>query len=439
MDLPEALAFLDRHLNREVARSGSISAGDVEGLSLGAMTELMMLSGDAHRAYPVIHITGTNGKGSVARMITELLVSSGLSVGSYYSPHLERINERICRDNVAISDEELAEAISECAAVSEMLTEAPSWFELVTAVALRWFADVAVDVAVIEVGLLGRYDATNVVDAEVAVITNVSGDHTDYSDGWRQKVAWEKAGIIKHGSEAVVGGATSDLLEIFAEQVPARITLFDRDIHVEDSQVAIGGRVATLITPYARHEEVTVAAHGEHQIENAALAIAAVERLFDRALAPEVVDDAMSRVRLPGRCEVLLAHPLVILDGGHNAAAAERLAATLVEEFTPLGSRILVVGMLEGRRAADILEPLATVGFDAVIVTSPPSGRAMSARRLGDAAKAIGIASTVVVDPLVAISQALNVAQEDDMVVIAGSFYLVSAARRAVAARQSAR
>ena len=130
MQLPEAIAFLDRHLNREITASAAISAGSVDGLSLGAMTELMALSGDPHRAYPVIHVTGTNGKGSVARMITELLVSSGLTVGSYYSPHLERINERICRNNDPIDDAELAEAIGDLAGVTDLLPVPPSWFEL---------------------------------------------------------------------------------------------------------------------------------------------------------------------------------------------------------------------------------------------------------------------------------------------------------------------
>ena len=436
MDLPQALAFLDRHLNREATAFSTISAGDIEGLSLGSMVELMAFSGDAHLAYPVIHVTGTNGKGSVARMITELLVSSGLSVGSYYSPHLERINERICRDNEPIGDDELAQAITEVARVTDLLTTPASWFELVTATALRWFADIAVDVAVIEVGLLGRYDATNIVDAAVAVVTNVSGDHTDYSDGWRQKIAWEKAGIIKEGCEVVIGPGTEDLLEIFAEQLPARITSFDTDIVVEDTQVAMGGRLATILTPYGRHEEVTIAAHGLHQADNAAMAITAVERLFDRGLAVEVVDDAMARVRLPGRCEVLLANPLVIVDGGHNAAAAVGLAETLTDDFTPLGSRVLVVGMLEGRRFADLLEPLSGVGFDAMIATTPPGERGMPASRLAAEAVAIGLACTVVSNPVQAIGRALDVAGDDDMVVIAGSFYQVAAARQAVAAHR---
>ena len=433
MELPEALAYLDRHLNRELIATSAISAGSVDGLSLGSMIELMALSGDPHRAYPVIHVTGTNGKGSVARMITELLVSSGLTVGSYYSPHLERINERICRNNDPISDAELAEAIGDLAAITDLLPIPPSWFELVPATALRWFADVAVDVAVIEVGLLGRYDATNVVDADVVVVTNVSGDHTDYSEGWRQKIAWEKAGIITAGSELVLGPETHDLLGIFADQNPGRITSFGTDIVVEDTQVAMGGRLATISTPYARYEDIAIAVHGEHQATNAAIALAAVERLFDRALAAEVVEDGLGRVRLPGRCEVLSANPLVILDGGHNAAAAESLASTLTEEFTPLGSRILIVGMLAGRRPADLLEPLVEVGFDAVIATSPLGERALPAWELAAAAKELGIACTVVADPFQAISRALAVAGEDDMLVVAGSFYLVAAARRAVA------
>src|SRR3954470_10240656 len=205
MNLPDALDFLDRHQNLE------LSPGKIEGLSLDHMQRLVEVLGDPHRAFPVIHITGTNGKGSVARMVTSLLVESGLSVGTYTSPHLEALNERISWNGEPIDDASLAAAIADVATLEPLSGVTPSWFEIVTAAALAWFAAVAVDVAVVEVGLLGRFDATNVVDADVAVITNVGFDHTDGVGDWRAAIAHEKAGIVKPGSFLVLGETDESL------------------------------------------------------------------------------------------------------------------------------------------------------------------------------------------------------------------------------------
>lgn len=173
MNLHAALAYLDQHTNLEA------TAGRAEGLSLDRMAKLVHALGDPQGAYRVIHITGTNGKGSVARMCTALLEAAGLSVGTYTSPHLESLNERISWNGEPIDDDALAASIASVAAVEPLVGITPSYFEIMTAAAFTYFADVAVDVAVIEVGMLGRYDATNVVDADVAVLTNISRDHTD--------------------------------------------------------------------------------------------------------------------------------------------------------------------------------------------------------------------------------------------------------------------
>lgn len=200
-----------------------MSAGRADGLSLEPMAELMSIIGDPHRAYSVIHITGTNGKGSVARMITRLLMAAGLVVGTYTSPHLLDINERICRNLEPIDDDELDEALNLVLATEPLWSHPPSWFELVTATAFDWFATAAVDVAVVEVGLLGRFDATNVVDAEVAVITNIGMDHTDGGAGWEERVTAEKAGIVTPGGDVVVGPMKPELRDIVATEGPARM------------------------------------------------------------------------------------------------------------------------------------------------------------------------------------------------------------------------
>jgi dihydrofolate synthase / folylpolyglutamate synthase len=432
-ELPEVLARLDRHTNYEALASSGVAAGRVAGLSLSAMRALCELLGDPQDAVPAIHVTGTNGKGSVTAMIAGLVAANGLRVGTYTSPHLERINERIRRDGEDIADDELAEVLGSVLDVADLMDVSTSWFELVTAAAFRWFSEGTVDVAVVEVGLLGRYDATNVLTADVAVITNIGPDHTDGAPGWEHAVASEKAGIVTPGREVVVGPLTPDLIEIVSHEGPSRILTVGGDIEVLDTQVAVGGRTVTLTTPWGRHDDLYVPVHGRHQALNVALAIGATETFFDRPLAPEVVEAGLADLSLGGRCEVVGHDPLIILDGAHNRDAAAALADTLVEEFMPLGSRLLVLGMLSGRDPLDVIEPLVEVGFDSVIVTQPPSPRALDADVVAAAVREAGLHADVLPDPWMAVERALSHAAEEDLVVVAGSFYLVGPARHMVA------
>src|SRR4051812_36177252 len=190
MSYADALAYLDAHASYE-------KTGRIEHPTLERMKTLVEAMGDPQFAYPVIHITGTNGKGSTSQMITRLLMAHGLTVGTYTSPHLERLNERISRNGEPIADEELAEQVAAVADIEGIVAVRPSYFEAITAAAFRWFADVAVDIAVVEVGLLGRWDATNVCQAQVAVITNIGLDHTEYAGPTTLDIAREKSGIVK--------------------------------------------------------------------------------------------------------------------------------------------------------------------------------------------------------------------------------------------------
>lgn len=396
------------------------------------MRSLMSVLGDPHLAFPVIHITGTNGKGSVARMLTRILMAAGLSVGTYTSPHLLAINERISRDLDPISDEELGVALSLVLDTEPLWRHEPSWFELVTATAFDWFASIAVDVAVVEVGLLGRWDATNVVESAVSVITNIGADHTDGGPGWELAVVGEKAGIVKPGTDVVIGPLAPELREVIAAEGPERMFVEGVDYGVLDFVLSVGGHVADLTTPYGPHLGLSIPVHGPEQVSNAAIAVMAAEAFFDRALADDLLAHAFDGLTLPARVEVLNHQPLVILDGAHNVPAAEALASTIRSEFHPLGSRILVVGVLAGRRPAELLAALAAAGFDAVICTTPPSPRGLPAAELADAARRVGLDPVVVEDPERAVVGALRHAGDDDMVVIAGSFYLVPAATAAV-------
>lgn len=428
MNLSSALRYLDQHTNLEA------TAGRAEGLSLERMSRLVDVLGDPQRAYPVIHITGTNGKGSVARMVSALLVAQGLSVGTYTSPHLEAINERLAWHGEPIDDDSLAEAIAGIAAVEELSGVVPSYFEIITAAAFRWFAEVAVDVAVVEVGMLGRYDATNVADATVAVLTTIGHDHTDGAPGWRHAVAAEKAGIVKPGlTDVLVLGETDDeLRSTFTDAGAAATWVRNVDFGVAADRVAVGGRLVDLRTPEARHDEVFVPVHGSHQSDNAAVAVATVEAFLGRPQVDEVVTEAFGGLTLPGRFEVVGRHPTVIVDSAHNPEGAAATATTLAEDITLPGSVLLVVGLLSRRDPEAVLVGLGAADAGLVVVCSPASPRALSTREVAAAAERLGAVVEVVPDPVEALRRALAVATEDDLVLVTGSLYVAGPVRVAL-------
>jgi dihydrofolate synthase / folylpolyglutamate synthase len=426
VDLPAALAWLDTHINLE---KQAATAGKVTGLSLEPMRRLMEVLGDPQHGYPVVHLTGTNGKGSTARILTSILSESGLTVGTYSSPHLQRINERITRNGEPIDDDELAATLSDIAGIEAMVGDDPSFFELVTAAAFRWFADVAVDVAVVEVGLLGRYDATNVADAQVAVVTNVGHDHTDFRGDWRADIAAEKAGIIKRGSWVVLGETDPKLTPIFEREPSAGVWRRGEDFGLEQNELAVGGRLLDIRTPGGVLEDVFLSAHGAHQGDNAALAVAAAEALFGRPLDPTLVTDALGAVRLPGRFEIVRRDPLVVLDGAHNPDGADAVRQTLEEDFSFGGEVVLVVGMLRGRDPVALLEALGADEARLVVACAPDTPRAIDASEIAKVAGELGAPVEVEPDVARAVDLALNEAGRNDAVLVTGSLYVVGAAR----------
>ncbi|MGI8756647.1 MAG: bifunctional folylpolyglutamate synthase/dihydrofolate synthase [Acidimicrobiales bacterium] len=423
MNLPTALRYLDRHTNLEA------TAGRAEGLSLERMRSLVSVLGDPQLAYPVIHITGTNGKGSVARMAAELLRASGLSVGTYTSPHLESISERIAWDGEPIADDALGDAIGAVAAVEEMAGVTPSYFEILTAAAYWWFADVAVDVAVVEVGMLGRYDATNVADGVVAVLTNVGHDHTDGQGAWRAAIAGEKVGIVKSGATFVCGEVEPELRAILADTDAAATWWRETDFDVDQHLLALGGRTMSLRTPSGVVDDVFVPLHGAHQADNAAIALAAVEAFFGRRLDDDLVREAFAAVTVPGRFEVAYREPTVILDAAHNLDGARACAATLSEEFTLGGTVIVVAGFLQGRDPAEMLEALGAVEAGFLVACAPDSSRAIPAPHVAAAAEGLGIVAEAVTSVDEAVHRALAVAGADDLILVTGSLYVVGPAR----------
>jgi len=424
MDYPDALAYLDAHINLE-----RMIGARRDQPTLERMQRLVEVLGDPQRAYPVIHVTGTNGKGSTVAMITRLLVEHGLTVGTYTSPHLERINERIARNGEPIRDEDFADTISGVADLEVVAGVRPSYFEALTAAAFRWFADVAVDVAVVEVGLLGRWDATNVADGHIAVVTNVGLDHTEYAGPTRAHIAREKAGIVKPGSTLVLGETDPELAAIFRDAGPERVYERDVDFACVANELALGGRLIDLRTPAATYPEVFLPLHGRHQGDNAAAALCAVEAFFDAPLDPDVVHRGLASVTMPGRFEVMGHRPLVILDGAHNLAGAEVAAQVMDDDFDPVGDRVYVVGFLRGRDPADMLRSLGATDAALVVCCTPPSPRAIPAAETAAAATGLGC-EAVAVDPVEgAVARALDSAGEDDAVFVTGSLYVVGAAR----------
>jgi dihydrofolate synthase / folylpolyglutamate synthase len=314
-----------------------------------------------------------------------------------------------------------------------MLTDRPSRFELLTAAALSWFADVAVDVAVVEVGLGGRWDATNVVDPSVAAITNVSYDHVEILGPSLSDIAQEKAGIIKPGCRVVVGETRPELLQIFtaaAERVGVVETwIRHEEFDCTSNRLAVGGRLLDLRTPGATYEEVYLPLHGAYQGENAAVALAAAEAFFGDPLSREVVEEAFAAVEVPGRLEVAGQEPLVLLDGAHNVAGAEALARALVEEFPLDGPSVAVVGMLAGRDPSAILQVLASAGVTTVVACNAPSPRALPAEQIAEAARASGIEALAVDSVVEALSMARSRVPATGRVIVTGSLYVVADAR----------
>ncbi|MGZ8753016.1 MAG: bifunctional folylpolyglutamate synthase/dihydrofolate synthase [Acidimicrobiia bacterium] len=436
MEPHDARAWLDAHVNLETGVG--VSAGPsrrATAPTLDRIRALVELLGSPQLSYQVVHVTGTNGKTSVARMTASLLAATGLSVGSFTSPHLRTVNERISWNGEPISDAELDALLSLVAELEPALAERgldrPSWFEILTAVALTWFADIAVDVAVVEVGLGGTWDSTNVVDAAVAVVTNVSIDHVEYLGPTRADIASEKAGIIEPGATLVLGETDPELVPIFAGRDPERIMLRGRDFEVVTDRVAHGGRLVDFRTPGASYDELLVPLHGAYQAVNASTALTAAECFIGRPLDSDVVEAACRTFSSPGRLEVVGHQPLVLLDGAHNVAGAHALVDALAEEF-PEAARTLVVGLLREKNPHEMLAALAAVGAAQVVCCRAPSPRALDPGAIAAAAIDLGVdPRRVHVAELVSegLARSLAVTPPEGEVVVTGSLYVVGAAR----------
>jgi len=427
MNLGDALAWLDRHQNLErILADSRLQAPEPE-----RMRRLAHVMGDPQASQPVIHLTGTNGKTSAARAVSQLLITKGLNVGTFISPHLQRLNERIMVGLQPISDADLAEVLTDLAGLEDLLGDEmrPTWFELLTAAAFRYFADRPVDVAVVEVGMGGRWDATNIADGTVSIVTNVALDHTELLGPTREHIAREKAGIVKAGTTLVLGETDPELYDIFAAERPEALWLAGRDFAVESAELAEGGRSLDLRTPEGHYHEVYLPLHGRHQADNFVAALAGAEAFFGKPLEQALVVKAAAAVTSPGRLEVVRQSPLVVLDGAKNVAGAESSAIAVNDEFAGGRSRVMVVGMLRGKDAVEMLSALDVAKSRLVVTCPPPSPRAQPAEEVAEAARSLGCRAIATGSVAEAIEVALAEAGADELVLVTGSLYVVGAAR----------
>ncbi|MHA6784623.1 bifunctional folylpolyglutamate synthase/dihydrofolate synthase [Pseudonocardia saturnea] len=381
--------------------------------------------GEPHRGYPVVHLTGTNGKTSTARMIDALLTEIGLRTGRYTSPHLQRATERINIDNRPVTPERYVEIYRDVEPFLELVDAEHgtlSKFEVLTAMGFAAFADAPVEAGIVEVGLGGTWDATNVADATVAVITPIGLDHTEYLGTDVLDIAREKAGIIKPGSVAVLATQDKDVAAVLLErcvEVDAQVAREGAEFGVVEREIAVGGQRIALRGLSGTYDDIFLPLHGEHQASNAALALAAAEALIGagpkQPLDPDAVRAAFAGVTSPGRLERLAAGqgvPTVLVDAAHNPHGARALAAALLGEFR-FTRLVGVVGVMRDKDARGILAELEPVLHE-VVVTATSSSRAMDADELGALATEVFGAERVSVEPVLraAVEQAGELAEE---------------------------
>ncbi|GAB2459348.1 bifunctional folylpolyglutamate synthase/dihydrofolate synthase [Xylanimonas ulmi] len=397
--------------------------------TLDRVRRVLELLGDPQRAYRVVHLTGTNGKTSTARMVESLVREHGLRTGLFTSPHLTSVTERIQVDGAPISAARFVEVWEDAApyiGVVDRESQADggprlSFFEVLTVMAFAAFADAPVDVAVVEVGMGGEWDSTNVADGDVAVVTPVGMDHQRWLGDTIEKIAVTKSGIIKPGATVVLAAQRDVVAEVMrsrAAAVGAHLLREGFDLEVASRQVAVGGQVVDLRTPAGLYTGILLPLHGEHQAHNALLALAAVEALLSGggALSAGVVEAAFGAVTSPGRLEVVRTSPTVLVDAAHNPHGAEALVATLDEafDFTRLVGVVGIMGDKDAESLLAILEPVLAE----VVLTRNSSDRSADPLALAEIANEIfGEDRVHVVERLdAAIQIAADLAERDDAV-----------------------
>jgi dihydrofolate synthase/folylpolyglutamate synthase len=402
---------------------------------LRRVDELLARLDDPHRKVRSVHIAGSKGKGSVAAMIASTLVAAGFRTGLYTSPHLLVLNERIRVDNDLIPDRDVVDLVERIKPEVEAINSRATYgrlttFEIITAIGFTYFAQKACDVNVVEVGLGGRLDATNVITPEVSVITSISLEHTDVLGDTLAKIATEKAGIIKAGIPVVSSPQADEVSDVVRKtsldrgstlvRVGTDVTWQSLGFDSTRQSLRVKGRLNTY--------DLTIPLLGEYQLENAATAVAALEVLIEKGyrIPAAAITQGMANVNWPGRLQVLMRRPTVVVDGAHNPYSAARLREALKKHFT-FGHATLIIGTSSDKDIAGIVSELAPV-FDRIIVTRSIHPRALDTARLVAEFKRQGFSAESTDDISTALPMAISGCGENDLVCITGSLYVVAGA-----------
>ena len=423
MDLREAL--LD--LNGRQPES-------MPGPSLERIAKIVNLLDHPELTYPSIHVTGTNGKTTTARLITSLACAHGVSTATFTSPHLTSVTERLAVCGEPITDGAFAEAYAYLAPYLELVdfgSDRVTYFEALTALAYVWFADIPVDLGVFEVGMGGTWDATNLIRGDVAVLCPIGLDHVVELGSTVAEVATEKAGIIKGSKTAIVREQPPEALEVIrarADAVGATLLEEDRDFGVSRRATAIGGQALSIRTSEHEYEDLFLPLYGENAARNAAASVAALEAFLGRDLNEGATRRALAAAASPGRVEVLGRRPLIVMDGAHNPEAAHALVGALRESFA--WDRCLIVMACFADKDIEALGSIMAPIADAAYATRTSSPRAAPADRVAVALRAGGVDDIRTFDTVAAALGAARAdATEDDLVLVTGSFYTVADAR----------
>ena len=392
---------------------------------LSSTKNLLNFFGNPHISQNYIHIAGTNGKGSVANFITSILVQAGYRVGLYTSPHLVRFTERIQINFEEISQKEVVDLVEELKKAI-VPSEPPTFFEAVTAMALTYFSKKNVDIAVIEVGMGGRLDATNIITPLMSIITNISFDHQQFLGNTLKEIAFEKAGIIKEGIPTITGANDKEAIKVIkkiCKEKNSKLFILHKDFSFEKQKDGF-----TYKGILGNIDDLHLSLIGDHQYENASIALAAIELLIQKGwnIRPVHIIKGLKSVKWPGRLHIVSKDPTVILDGAHNPEAIKRLKETVLSNFT-YKKLILILGIMEDKDISSMLEEILEIA-DYVIFSAPNYTRAADPIRLMELSKKVPLKKEILTPLSSAIKKALLVANKEDLVLICGSLFTVGEA-----------
>lgn len=432
----ETTANMSTIKNRDQAEAflnARIGHGIKPGLS--RITGLLEFMGNPQTTYPSIHIAGTNGKTTVSRMVQQILGAHGLATGGFTSPHLHTVEERFTLHGVTLDSTDFTDAVADIAwfvtAYEREADTSVTYFEVTAALAFSIFSTAAVDVAVVEVGLGGRLDATNVIDSTVAVITGIDIDHIEFLGPTKAHIAAEKVGILGAGGLLVTGPVEGDVADVIGAKVAETASSWIRsgsDFTVTDAVVAVGGWHVSIDGVFGEYEELYLPMHGRHQVDHLATAVAACEMFLGRDLDQDSIATAVESMNSPGRLEIVNRRPLIMIDGAHNIQGFLGLAETLANEFPVIEWR-LVLGMRGERDVGDLVSPLRGL-IGKVFATAPEDAAAIAPQEVAEAAgESLHVEAVVFADPAEAVDAAQQEAGADGGVVVAGSLYLIGEVR----------